>query len=498
MKTKVIQLDPHDDVLSIQDKLGWGRVGRVLLVWPATRHTGMQSALPQSRLDLALVLHTARSLGLQLGIITYDPETRFNAQVLGIPVFNSTRLAQTARWRSVRRRLRFQHTALPRPLPSPRQPVQQPSHPRWRNLGRAALFSLAILSFLAVALLLIPEAQISLVPAAETQAVVVSVAASPSVSTVTLAGSLPTHLQSVIIEGQSAITTTDTVRVPTTQATGEVRFTNLTDQPIAIPQGTVVCTENRVMCFSVDGDGQVKAGPGATLILSVTAKAPGPAGNVSARIIRSIQGPLSFQLSASNPQSTRRGSDVSLPAPSPNDRIRLYNLLLDELRQTAISQIQAGLPPGDFLINTPVLTRSIEESYKPAEAQPAAHLGLTLRLQFEAQSVTATDLNHLAEIVLNARLPEDYQIVPGTLEVENLDSPRWVDGAARWRIRVSRVIQAHFSGPKVAEVIRGLTLPEATHRLSDRMLAEPPRIALSPAWWPRLPWVTFRIKVGEP
>ena len=34
MKTHVIQLEPHDDVISIRDKMSWAKTGRILLVFP--------------------------------------------------------------------------------------------------------------------------------------------------------------------------------------------------------------------------------------------------------------------------------------------------------------------------------------------------------------------------------------------------------------------------------------------------------------------------------
>src|SRR4030067_243371 len=32
MKTQILRLDPHDDVISTRDKMNWGQTGRVLLV----------------------------------------------------------------------------------------------------------------------------------------------------------------------------------------------------------------------------------------------------------------------------------------------------------------------------------------------------------------------------------------------------------------------------------------------------------------------------------
>ena len=64
MKTHVIQLEPHDDVISIRDKMSWAKTGRILLVFPARVRSRFLT------LDLRLLQRQAESLGAQLAVVT--------------------------------------------------------------------------------------------------------------------------------------------------------------------------------------------------------------------------------------------------------------------------------------------------------------------------------------------------------------------------------------------------------------------------------------------
>jgi hypothetical protein len=53
MKTQIIQLESHDDIISIRDKMGWSQTSRILLVWPEKK--------TQPALDLVKLLAIAVS-----------------------------------------------------------------------------------------------------------------------------------------------------------------------------------------------------------------------------------------------------------------------------------------------------------------------------------------------------------------------------------------------------------------------------------------------------
>ena len=79
MKTQIIHLEPHDDIISTRDKMGWGKTRRILLVWPT------RGQILTRKLDLQLLLRQAQTAGEQLALVTYDPDVLFNASRAGDP-----------------------------------------------------------------------------------------------------------------------------------------------------------------------------------------------------------------------------------------------------------------------------------------------------------------------------------------------------------------------------------------------------------------------------
>jgi hypothetical protein len=68
LKTQLIPLETHDDVISIRDKMSWAKTPRMLLVWPAKGRVDVRP------LDLTLLRRHATSLGAELGLVTRDAE----------------------------------------------------------------------------------------------------------------------------------------------------------------------------------------------------------------------------------------------------------------------------------------------------------------------------------------------------------------------------------------------------------------------------------------
>jgi hypothetical protein len=139
----------------------------------------------------------------------------------------------------------------------------------------------------------------------------------------------------------------------------------------------------------------------------------------------------------------------------------------------------------------------VEETFDPAEAQPADWLYLNLRLEFQGMAASGEDLRMLAAGALDASLPEGFQAVPDSLKLENLSQPlEGKDGSVGWRLRGERDIRAQLADAQAVLLARGQPPERAELRLADQLpLASPPYITLSPSWWPWLPWVSFRIEV---
>src|SRR5215470_4540602 len=98
MKTQIITLESHDDLISVRDRMSWAKTPRILLVWPKYEKVTLR------QVDLKVLQRHALSLGAQLGLVTRTRRVRQDAEELRIPVFESTGQAQRVAWPKPRRR----------------------------------------------------------------------------------------------------------------------------------------------------------------------------------------------------------------------------------------------------------------------------------------------------------------------------------------------------------------------------------------------------------
>jgi len=500
MKTQIIRLEPHDDFISARDKMGWSQTGRILLVWPDQKH------VLDRRLDLALLQRHSMKLGAQLAIVSQDSEAKYQARKLGIPVFRSIPHAQKSRWRSERRARAitpsWRGPEEPRPdlqalksmVPSPAPAVLN------RPAVRLIFFTLGVLALLSIAALLAPSSQVNLDPAIEIQEATLSVRANPEIEKASLSGAVPARWSKVVVEARSSTASLGTTRVPQEYASGSIQITNLTDQPVPIPQGTVVRSlDEPPVRFATTRSAEVPAGVGKTLSLPIKAERPGTFGNLTAGTLIAIEGALGASLTATNPRPTTGGGDQILAIPTAYNRQQLYEKLEVDLRETALQEFQMQLAPGSVLF-TPTITISqvIEQQYDPAEDLPSDQLGLNLRIEYQALTVSVDDILNMSELALDANLPSDFSVIPDTLQVDNRSQPVFEnESTMRWQVVARRQIQARFTAQKVTQLVLGMPPEQAARRLNnDLPLTKEPTIVMNPEWWPRMPILPFRIQVS--
>lgn len=498
MKTQILQLEPHDDFISVRDKLSWRQASRVLLIWP------QRGQLLARRLDLVLLLRHSQALGIQLALVTVDPEVRYYARELGLSVFGSAEQAQRARWK---------HPLRPKPLrdrPSPEERLQRrlrlqalrkpPAAENLTPARRLGTFALALLAVLSITAAVFPSARIELAPQVSSQEIELEVRALPGVERPSLSGLLPLRTTSAVIEGRDSLITSGQMSLPDGYATGEVTFTNLTDTQVPVPVGLIVTTSGSEVRFVTQRSGQVPAGPGETFDLPVQALLPGSNSNLPAGSLTAIQGELGASLTATNTSPTKGGSQVSAPAATVHDRSRLYDQLNETLQENARQELIARLNPGDILLADGIeVTRTLENSLEPAEGEPASQLNLFLRQEYRAPLISGEEQTALGKSILDANLPPGFAPRPGTLEIEQLSEPRLeASGEARWRVRFRRQIVAQLPKGEAINLALGKTPDQARMRLATTLpLADSPVILLRPVWWPRLPLLPIQIVVDQ-
>lgn len=506
MKTFIVSLEDHDDIISTRDKIAWGKAGRILLVWPR------KGRVLERRIDLLLLQRHAHYLGAQLALVTQSGDVKDNARALGIPVFSRAEDAQKVSWRRprTRRRLAFR----------PRRQMKEPlvvetlrqqrdafsAPPPEPTAVRLTAFLAGILAFLALFLFFLPSAQVQLKPAQKPQELTISVWASPDVRTPNPAGEIPVQVSSVVVEGRDQLASTGRALIPDQTATGQVVLTNLTDQPVDVPAGTAVLAQtNPAVRFLTANPVSVPVGSVMRTVVDIRAELPGSAGNVSAGSIRAVEGPIGLRLSVENNQATTGGNDRSSPAPGFADYRQLREKLTASLEQMAKEEFQSQMKPDQqMLLGTLRLTKVIEETREPAEGQPADRLQLGLRAEYQVWMVSEADLDTVAHAALDANQEPGFQALPGSLRIQSTSQPviesaaASSKGGARWQINARRTLEASWSKNQLTSALLGKSVRNARQILQSSLpLAEDPRIRIFPAWWMRMPFLPLRISVVQ-
>jgi hypothetical protein len=499
MKTQIIQLDTHDDVTSVRDKMSWAKTERILLVFPH------RTRLLHLTLDLRLLERHAAALGARLAIVGRSGDLGAAARALGIPFFETAAAAKRRSWPEPpappgpQQRTRRPQTGRPDLLH--RRDELVPAEPAWRSRPavRLGLFILAVLAILALLATFLPSATIQLTPLTSQQDLTFTVVSRPDLTDVTLAGEVPARLTSAFADGNRAIQVNGSVTVAEATATGSVRFRNLTDEAVAIIGGTVVATQAvPAVRFATLQDVVMPAGAGKTLDVDVQAVEPGSSGNLAADALVAIEGDLGTRLSVTNPAPTSGGTDRLAPAQTAEDRTRLRSELLADLLHECELALPATLEDGDRLFpQTLALAQVLSETYVPAENQTGEMLSLTMDLQCQAQYASAADLAALSTMVLDADLPDGFVPVSPAAAFSDLGTPVTdAAGVTSWEVNASRTLRARLDRQPAAQLAAGHTPSTATRRLVDALpLAVPPEIRLVPSWWPWMPLIPFRISV---
>ncbi len=493
MKTTLITLESHDDLISIRDRMSWAKTPRILLVLPKFEKVTLR------QVDLKVLQRHAAALGAQLGLVTRWRRVRAEAEALGIPVFKSTREAQRVQWSQPARR-QWQRKAPDRTLREKREQVQVREE-AWRAhpLTRILAFSAGVLAVLALVALFLPRAQIQLKPLIQTQSVEIPVAADPAAKEVFITGVLPLREKRVVVTGEQKVSVTGEGVLPQSKAKGAVVFRNLTQSAVTIPLGTVVSAGD--IRFVTTELGVLNAGVGETVTLKIEALQGGLSGNLDAGAINAVEGRLGLLTTVTNPEPTSGGRERASSLATDADRERAKELLLKSLEAEARAKLLDELQSGDVPFEqTLALAAILSEISDPPPGAAASQLTLTLQAEYSLRYAAASDLTELASLALNASLPAGFFPASQAVTVTSVTAPRLQeDGSVRWKIRAAREVIQQVDAAQVTRLVMGLGVSEAQALLS-RTLPEQnaPKLTLVPAWWRWVPIVPFRIEVVTP
>jgi len=494
MKTHLVQLEIHDDGVSVRDKMAWAKPGRILLLWPRRGRCRLRVV------DWVLIRRTASDLGCQVGLVTRNITARQDAQQAGIATFESEKEAQSTVWRQGRRLRRRRWKRDPQRVKQLQTawaqhplPVEGSAWLRW------AVFALGMLAVLALFVFLLPKAEVTLQPATLQQSLELEVWADPHLSFAMISGGMPARRLEVLVEGRAEIPASGLVQAASANATGLVTLTNLTETEVYVPAGLVVLTLDEVpVRMQTLRSVTLPAGVGQHVEVAVRALTPGSAGNVPAGAVQAVEGPLGARLLVRNQEAISGGREVQRPAPDEADFAALRQQLTEELRLQAIEELRQGLMPGQRLLEGSVTLQTVvREVAQPEVGVPSETAGLTLQAVFEGWSVAEDDLRMAARAALDANLLPGYAARDETLTLIMLaDAQRGADGIWRWPMRAQRMVSGAWSADELAMALVGQPLKAVPELLAARVpLSEAPQVRVWPGWWGRMPVLPVRIAV---
>ncbi len=475
---QVIHLGADDDITAVRARLEKAEAPRVLLV------VSPRCQALNSLLDFKLLQRYAESLALDIALVTNSSRRRVLARQLGFSVFVSAKLGQRrSKWRR------------PRAIP------------RWgkrlswgERIFGAFVFLVALASLLAAVLLIVPSAEISLVLASESVEATVQVQADPELEMVDYeAGRIPARVVQAQVEGKAQIPVSGTKDAPDERARGMVFFINNINQPVTVPQGTVIATSTgSTIRFTTVEEVTVPETVGAVAEVEAVAVDPGPSGNVGLNLINMIEGPLSLQVRVSNPEPMQGGNVKQVGMVTTADQERLKDVLLQQLQQVALPQLGGLLEEGEFLVSESVVMGDIvtEEYDAPVEEQ-ADVLTLEMEVMFQGTAVDEEDANALVWAALEAVASEGFVLAREDLQYQRGEITDVEDGKVSFVMKGSGAVMAEVDEGAIKEAIRRKSLDEAQEYLSQNLhLEEAPVIEITPTWLERIPWFDFRINIS--
>ncbi len=498
MKTQVLNLETYDDRHSILDRLNWGQADRVILIWP------LRGAPLENKLDLKIIHRRCQSSNMKLALVTKKKHIQNLAHQLGIPVFPSLRQAQRIAW---------EYTITPpAPVEKPERKytreqlrslldTDKTSHTK-KRLIRVISVVASLLSLFALAAYFLPGAKIVYSPQIETQSLPLAITASPQFSSFNLSGAVPAERLLITVEGRATRTPSGETAIPDQTAAGLIQFTNLTDQEITIPAGTIIRTSdpNTSIRFLTSTQSTLLGQSGATITIPIEAANPGSASNLPTGALTVIEGELSRSLTATNPDPTSGGSEQLNASPTAADYDILSEQLLSSLWETALQEAEElGNGQGIILDSAPRNIKIIEETFAPPEPQPSATLELILRVEYEILAVQWEDLKNMGNAILDTTLPEGYLAQEETFSYQVTSPPQiQEDETASFEVEFQRSI---FPSSGLAQTITktyGRTPATAAQILEEEMqLQQPPSITIWPEWWPLMPFSSFRMTIQD-
>ncbi|MFN8453517.1 MAG: hypothetical protein U0401_02420 [Anaerolineae bacterium] len=525
---QIIKVEVSDDITAIRNRLDFalsppvlGQNGgrperrRLLLLVPR------QNKALQSLVNMKLLARAANTRVTELAIVTDDPLVRDYAKESDIKVFGSLRSARWAGWVTSEVAVAAPEETLPPVVAAPaveenlsrRRRVRKKRYKVvkgsgrigiWQQLGALILLAILALGVVGGTLALLPQATVTLIPVAkplETKLVVKADPAAKSVDFKTL--TFPARTAQVELALSGEIETVETELAPVGNASGTVLFINRTDSPQLVPISTTVATSaGEPIEFATAYTITVPPGAGAVATPTlVTAKEPGPKGNVGpGKINRFVDPGLNLLMRVVNEQGVDGGSMEPAKIVVQDDKERLQAYLRQKIQQEGLKKLQDSLAEQEFISPETLQVIVMDVKYREFAGDFSDTFGGEMQAVIRGTVVGGYNANRLALAALEAQVPPGYELDQKGLSFGAGEVLDIHEQTVTFRIFAQGLAVPLIDKHEIAEDIAGLSIGEAQQRLNQQYeLATVPGVELEPAWLVerlgRLPFSAFRINV---
>ena len=469
---EVIFLDLDDDLGTVRAKLESSAADEVYLVIPR------RSPILRTPLEFRILARLTHQLSSETIIVTGDGGRRSLARQEGLRTRRSVRS--------------LSHLSRP---PGTRS-WGLPSVPDWLPLPSfTGLLLTTVMAGLAVVVLfgVLPVMKVIVAPQVVPQQQDLEIVVDPGVKQVDVSRRLvPGEILQQRVEVVGSMPASGGKKLGRDKARGEIMFISMNPQPVNIPRGTLVVSNNNIR-FTTDQDVSVPALSLGTTRVGVTAVEPGITGNVDARALVRIEGPGIASIILRNDRPTAGGSDRDGKIVTAEDVARLKEQLQSRAREQALAELYARAGGDRSLVQQSVRLRPEGEAFDPGVDAEADQINGRFAVVASAVVFNNSDFNGMVQKTFLATAGPGFdlpisQLGVGTPEVLGVD-----DQKVRIRTRSTAGLVRQVNAEELTEQLRWKSPAEARAILARTDgLSGAPRIDLSPDWAPR----AYRVEVA--
>jgi hypothetical protein len=309
-------------------------------------------------------------------------------------------------------------------------------------------------------------------------------------------GTVPARRREVIVTRSFYRPATGVIQVPTANAAVALRFTNRTNAPVVVPQGTVAVANNGVR-FTVAGDVNLPRLNTTGDVLALSQES-GAAGNVPANSIVRIEGDLASRIAVTNPAPGEKGADTPVQVVSEADVEGVRAFADPVLVDAATQDLLQRFAETATVFGGSASVEIIEINPATAVNLPAKYVDVRVTGRVSLLTVEDADLRRVYVERFRPVIPSGSMLleegfttaVVGTGELERATDRLPVT------VHVGAVTSPYLDRSTLQETLAGKSkkgVEQTMRGLVDSPL--PPLVKISPGWAPRLPRQADRIHI---